>query len=221
MAATERRLSSVRRVSLGAGIVIAIAGCGSRPPPTPPPSVDLDEEEPVLVAGIELPALPLDVDRQDLEDGWVATEAALTMPTPRPPDGEDWEVEVWADEELMAWVRRRAEAVSAAQRALEPARTGGDADLSVVASALLGLAYSRFALDLRGIPTPSVFEDDPVRAAAFRSALDAAAAPLWQRALDAYGSCSSVAGAAPAHSLSRWRERCDREIRSVSAMIAD
>lgn len=210
------------RRSLGLVLLAALSACGGRPPPVAPPPLDEpdDEEERVAVAGIPLPRLPLDVaiDDRELEEGWQRTAQALSMPTPRPPAGETWEVEQWADEELAAWMRRRAEAIGAAQRALEPARMGRP-EVSVVASTLLGLLYSRFALDLRGIPTPEVFAGDPERAAAFRAALRAAAQPLWQRALDAFGSCASVAASAPAHSLSRWREHCDAELESVSVML--
>lgn len=173
------------------------------------------------IAGIGLPRLPLDVDVTEapLALGWQRAEEALTMPTPRPPVGEAWEIEVWADEELAGWMRRRAEAISRAQHALREARED-EPRYSVVASWLLGTAYARFAMDLRGIPTPEVFGDGE-RARAFRAAMEEAAGPLWLRALDAYGSCSSVAGAAPAHSLARWREACDHEIRAVSRMLPD
>lgn len=172
------------------------------------------------IAGVVLPRLPVDVSPEDapIATGWQRTEAALTMPTPVPPTGEAYEVETWADAELTDWMRRRAEAVSSAQRALRPAREGAPR-YSVVASMLLGIAYTRFAMDVRGIPTPAAFLDTDERAAQFRSALEDAAAPLWLRAIDAYGSCSSVAGAQPAHSLDRWREACDAEIRSVNRML--
>lgn len=172
------------------------------------------------IAGVTLPRLPVDVTPEDapIAPGWARTEAALTMPTPQPPAGEAWEVETWADEELTDWMRRRAEAVSSAQRALRPAREGAPR-YSVVASMLLGLAYTRFAMDVRGIPTPRAFRSSEERAQQFRAALEEAAAPLWLRALDAYGSCSSVAGGQPAHSLDRWREACDAEIRSVNRML--
>ena len=56
---------------------------------------------------------------------------------------------------------------------------------------------------------------------AFRAAMEQAAQPLWLRALDAFGSCASVASAAPAHSLARWRERCDAELRAVEPLLPD
>lgn len=188
----------------------------------PPGLDDLDDAPLVSIAGIELPRLPIDVEPDDpeLEVGWARAEAALTMPTPRPPAGEAWEVETWADEALADWMTRRAQALGEAQRALEEAR-GGRPEYSVVASMLLGLAYSRFALDLRGVATPEAFADRADRANAFRAAMETAAEPLWQRALDAFGSCASVAGHQPAHSLDQWRERCDAEIRDVSAMLPD
>lgn len=206
-------------------IALLLVACGGRPPPTPPPPLeDLDEleEGEVTIAGIPLPRMPFEVspDDPELAPGWAATEAALTMPTPVPPAGEAWEVESWADGELTEWMRRRAEAVAAAQRALEPAREA-EPEYGVVASLLLGLAYSRFAMDLRGIPVPPVFRDDPVRAEAFRNALRTAAEPLWLRALDAFGSCASLAGGAPAHSLAHWRERCDAEGRAVAEMLPE
>lgn len=203
-------------------IALGLLACGRPPPVAPPlPYDDLpDEDEHASIGGIVLPRMPLDVepDNPELEEGWRRASLALSMPTPHPPTGEAEEVEVWADEELTGWMQRRAQAVGAAQHALERARMGRR-EVSVVASALLGLAYSRFALDLRGIPTPSIFAVEPDRAHAFQSALRNATGPLWQRALDAFGSCAGAAGAAPAHSLNQWREFCDDEMRNAAAML--
>jgi len=210
-----------RTMPRAAALLVVLAfGCGAQPPPMAPPPLDDDDGPRPSIAGIVLPALPLDVEVDDveLEEGWRRTALALSMPTPRPPRGELWEVEAWADEELTGWMHRRAEAVGAAQRALESARMGR-AEVSVVASAILGLAYSRFALDLRGIPVPDVFASDADRSRAFQAALHGATGPLWQRALDAFGSCASAAAAAPAHSLASWREFCDDESRSAAAML--
>ncbi len=205
-------------------LLVVLCACGGRPPPVAPPPLEDedDQEERASVAGISLPRLPLDVavDDPELEEGWQHTAQALSMPTPRPPTGEAWEVEEWADEELAGWMRRRAEAIAAAQRALETARMGRP-EVSVVASTLLGLAYSRFALDLHGISPPEVFASDTDRAQAFQAALRTAARPLWRRAVDAFGSCASVAAGAPAYTLDRWRRYCDDEIEEASAMLPD
>ncbi len=205
--------------------VLALSSCGGRPPPVDPPAYEEllgDEDEHASIAGIVLPRMPLDVEPDDpeLEQGWQRASQALSMPTPRPPSGDAEEVELWADEELSGWMQRRAEAIGAAQHALERARMGRR-EVSVVASAVLGLAYSRFALDLRGIPTPVVFAADADRSRAFQDALRSATGPLWQRALDAFGSCASAAGTAPAHSLDQWREFCDGEMESAAAMLPD
>jgi hypothetical protein len=214
-----------RRVYLALA-ALALSSCGGRPPPIDPPAYEEllgdDDEQRASIAGIVLPRMPLDVEADDpeLEEGWQRASQALSMPTPRPPSGDATEVELWADEELAGWMQRRAEAVGAAQHALERARMGRR-EVSVVASAVLGLAYSRFALDLRGIPTPEVFATDPDRSRAFQDALRSATGPLWQRALDAFGSCASAAGDAPAHSLDQWREFCDTEMESAASMLPE
>ncbi|MCB9596469.1 MAG: hypothetical protein H6719_27345 [Sandaracinaceae bacterium] len=210
----------MRRVALA----LFLVACGGSPPRMA--TLDLPDEEDEdagpRIAGIELPRFPVDVEPDDSElvEGWALTEQALTMPAPRPPTGEEWEVETWADDALGDWMQRRAAAIAEAQRSLEEARQGR-ADQSVVASLLLGLAYSRFAMDLRGLEVPEVFRDDPERATAYRTAMEAAARPLWERALDAFGSCASVATRAPAHSLDQFRRRCDREGREAAAMLPD
>ncbi|HHH28718.1 MAG TPA: hypothetical protein ENK57_10295 [Polyangiaceae bacterium] len=76
-------------------------------------------------------------------------------------------------------------------------------------------------MDLRGLDTPEAFLQDPARAAEYREAVEAAAQPLWQRALDAFGGCAAVARDQPAHSLGRWRERCDLEAREAAEMLPD
>ncbi len=204
-----------------ASLAATLIACGGRPPLVQPPDVDAElDAEPPRIAGIELPRLPVDVSPEDeaLAEGWALTERALTMPAPRPPSGEVWEVETWADDALADWMARRGTAIAAAQRALEGARHGRP-DRSVVASTLLGLAYARFAMDLRGLDTPPAFLEDEARTTEYRHALEAAAQPLWLRALDAFGSCGSVAADQPAYSLERWRERCDREGSEASAML--
>lgn len=223
MTRTPRAIPRSMPSRLAALFVVLACGCGgARPPPMAPPPLDDEDGPRPSIAGIVLPPLPLDVavDDRELEEGWRRASVALSMPTPRPPHGELWEVEAWADDELTSWIHRRAEAVGAAQRALESARMGR-LEVSVVASAILGLAYSRFALDLRGIPVPDVFASDPERARAFQDALHGATSPLWQRALDAFGSCASAAAAAPAYSLAPWRAFCDEESRSAAAMLPE
>ncbi|MFK7992102.1 MAG: hypothetical protein AB8I08_39150 [Sandaracinaceae bacterium] len=200
-------------------LLLALTACGGgRPPPEPPPSLDDEDGQSFEFAGIELPPLPLDVEEDDLADGWSPVERALTEPAPRPPVGEDWEVDAWADDVLADWISRRATLLAEAQRALAMLREG-DPEISVVASTLLGLTYSRFALDLRGIATPAAFRDDEAREDAFRSALDRMARPLFRRAVDAYGSCSATAMDGPAYALARWREHCDRELRMLAPMV--
>jgi hypothetical protein len=204
--------------------LVALVACGPPPPIAGPSYLDLaddDDQQRLAIAGIMLPRMPVDVapDDPELEEGWARASRALSMATPRPPAGDAIEVETWAEEELTEWITSRGRAIGEAQRALEAARVGPSPDHSVVASAILGLAYSRFALDLRGIPAPELYADDVDRAIAFRDALRRAAAPLWQRALDAFGGCSRVAGDQPAHSLDHWREFCDGEIRTASSML--
>lgn len=202
-------------------LLLLLTACG-RPPPVAPPSLheELSEGRRASIAGIELPRMPIEVNRREppLRDGWSATARSLTMRAPRPPLGEAWEVEAWADDELADWLGRRGDAIAQAQRALEPARQG-DPEASVVASTLLGLAYARFAMDVRGLDTPRAFADDARRAREYREALETAAQPLWLRALDAFGGCAATASAQPAHHLDRWRERCDDESREASAML--
>lgn len=215
MSASVARVKPVHGIWL---VSLLFACGGGRPPPEPPPSLDPDDGASFEFAGIELPPLPLDVEEDDLADGWGPVERALTEPAPRPPVGETWEVDAWADDVLADWIGRRATLLAEAQRALTMLREG-DPEISVVASTLLGLTYSRLALDLRGIPTPASYRDTPELEGAFRSALDRMARPLFRRAVDAYGSCSATAMDGPAYALARWREHCDRELRMLAPMV--
>ncbi|MGE0788487.1 MAG: hypothetical protein AB7S26_22620 [Sandaracinaceae bacterium] len=217
-------MRGVGRASILLWSALSLACGAGRPPPTPPPALDDDDggSERVRIAGIRLPRLPVDVSPDDelLANGWAQTEVALRMPTPSPPEGEAWEVEAWASEELPRWMQRRAEAITTAQHALQTARDG-DPRYSVVASTLLGIAYSRFAMEVRSIPVPGAFAGDEERQRELHDALEHAAYPIWLHAMDAFGSCSRVAADAPAHSLARWREACDREIHEIEALIPD
>lgn len=217
------RSGSNRRSSQGLAVaaLALAAGCGGQaPPPEAPPSISPPDEAGAEIVGIPLPLLPADVDPLEapIVAGWSAVEATLLMPTPRPPEGDAGTVEAWVEEGLTPWLTRRGGALVEAQHALDIARQGA-AGPSAVASALLGLAYERFALDLRGLPSPEAFARSAEGEAAYRRALERAASPLWRRALDAFGSCASVAAGAPAHSLDRWRRFCDDAVARIDDVL--
>lgn len=204
-------------------LTFALLACGGPSPILePPPEPETTADGP-SVAGITLPRLPFGVSLDDevMAGATARVVAALTMPSPRAPRGEVYEVEAWAEGELADWLRRRAEAVAEAQRALEPVRSGDDEGASVVASALLGLVYARFALDLRGLPVPEVFAADEARREAFHGALVSVAGPLWTRALDAFGSCASLASDVPGYALAPWRRYCDAEAEEAAALLPE
>ena len=219
-AAEIHRVAWVRIESMYAGarwffiVSLFVMGCGStqRSAPVAPPDPSPSSEA-VEIAGIELPDLPMDVapDDEVLSSGWDAARASLVMPALSPPLGERWQVEVWVEEAFPSWLRQRALTLAEAQRALEPARQG-DVWHSVVASALLGIVHTRFALDLHGIDVPDAFRSDEERMEAFQLAMRNAARPLWRRAVDAFGSCASAANEAPIHALAAWRQFCDTQL---------
>lgn len=204
---------------------VGALACGGaeRPPTAPPPALPSPGRAPsTTLAGIALPPFPEGVaaDQAPLLSGWLAARQALTRALPHPPPGPLAEVEVWAAETLAPFLSARAQELRKTHRALEPARRG-TREQSVVASAVLGTVYLRAALELRGMPAPQSLARRPADADAYRAALDAAARPLAQRAVDAFGSCASTAARAPVHVLSRWRRHCDDERRLAEAVGAE
>lgn len=201
------------------GTLCVLCACG-RPSPTAAPRdhlLDLDAEDPVVIAGIELPPLPEDVDPADevLAEGWRGAAQLLVASVPTVPEQSE-EASYWVEEEFANWLGSRAQATIQLQRTLEEARQD-EPRYSVVASVLLGLIYSRFALDIRGIETPLEMEHEAVAAHTFREALIRVSQAPLRRAIDAFGSCASVAASAPAYSLARWRAYCDEQIEWLEA----
>lgn len=198
---------------------LLLAACGSapRPAPTPPPAEDLAPTS--SLGGVPFPAMPPGVtaDDPELTDGLAILAGSLAAPAPRPPEARE-AFERWADEVLTPWITARGEALGRASRALEGARQGRS-DRSVVASAALGVAFERFALDVRGLATPPDWAAD--LADALRRALDRLSRPLLLRARDAYGSCASTAAGAPAYSLARWRRWCDEAAARLELPVLD
>jgi hypothetical protein len=192
-------------------LLLLAVGCGgARPPPVDPPAAE--EAEAFEVAGVDLPPLPYGVEEADLEAGLALLESLLLEAPPEPPEG--YRLEAWLAERLPLWVGDRARRLGALLEALEPARQGESEALAAVASALLGVAFERSALDLRGLPRPRGLGETRD---AFDDALARLARPLAQRAIDAYGSCASIAAGAPAYSLSRWRTHCDEAAEALTA----
>ncbi|MCZ7686465.1 MAG: hypothetical protein M5U28_50005 [Sandaracinaceae bacterium] len=206
-------------------VAFLTCACASQPPPVdPPPLDDLidDGTARVSIGGIVLPRMPPDVGRtirtstrvaprepgalhadaaaprgRGLGGGGVGRSGALRLDAAARGGGRRraaprWRRRAWAGARRAWWPRRSSASPTRASR-------------SICAAS----------------PRRDVFAGDPDRSRAFQEALHRATATLWQRALDAFGSCASAAGAAPAHSLDQWREFCDDEIESASAMLPE
>jgi hypothetical protein len=179
---------------------------------------DADEDDALTFAvGPEhFPALPEDVTEEGppLADGLARAAESFSLARPAlDAAADDDALQRWVENDFSAWVRARAEALRIARSALEPAERGEIGEY-VVASAVIGVLYARFAELITTIPPPSGLTD-PGDRLRFRDALLQTAASVWDRAADALGGCAAATVRSGDSSLDRWQRFCDGELQRV------
>ena len=180
---------------------------------------DEDDEEQVELTfelGPErLPELPDDLDPESpsLRDGLARAREALVPARPEPQAGwDDPAFQRFVGEEYATWLRGRAETLRAARAALGPAEQG-ELGEHVVASAVIGVLFARLAEAIATMPLPTAIEARDGDRLRFRDAFLRTAAPLFDRAADAFGSCASATIGSRDRSLSGWQRFCDDALR--------
>lgn len=161
-----------------------------------------------------LPELPTDLDPEapPLRDGLSSARDALSLARPEPePTWDDAAFRRFVAEDYAQWVRARGEALRAARAALSDAERGETGE-HVVASAVIGMMFARFAEAIATMPLPTAIEARDGDRLRFRDAFLRTAAPLFDRAADAFGSCASASVRADDPSLAGWQRFCDEAL---------
>ena len=199
----------LRRARREMGLAEAVAG-GERD--------DDDDDDgavptPFALGEARLPAPPRGIrpDEDPLAIGLARAREALEPGCPTPPDTlAAASVSAWFDAEFTGWLRGRGERLRAARLALG-AGEQGSLGAQVLASAVVGTLFARLAAEVAELPVPRAYLADEGAALRFRQALFGAAAPLWSRAIDAFGACASASVDADDASFARWQRWCDAE----------
>jgi hypothetical protein len=214
-----RRVRCVPLLSLSLCVAL---GCGGSPPLSTrrlegEPGGDEDAGEPLVLGTVTLPPLPASVHGDDevVHDALgLAREAAVP---PRPPlsdDATSAEVTAYIDSEFHDWMLSRARAIGAARTALRTMEHG-DTDEYVLASAIVGALFAMLAEEVATTPLPRAIREDAHERVLVREALLETAAPLYQRAIDAFGGCASSAVSSADPTLDPWATYCDAAIRDA------
>jgi hypothetical protein len=181
-------------------------------------SDDAENEDRTFVVGNErLPPLPRSVDagRAPLHDGLERAVAALAIARPEPhPNWDRPTFSRWVEREYAAWLRERGEALRRARQALAAAEQGTLGEY-VVASAVIGILFARFAAAIGTIPLPRAIDAHEGERVRYRNAFLRTAAPLWERAIDAFGACASATARATDRTLERWQRFCDEHLEAA------
>lgn len=193
-------------------------GCGGASTPTPthrlvgePTEEGDDDLVPLDLGSRMLPPLPATVHETDepvREALRLSREALLPERPVLADDASAEETARFMRESFQAWIVTRARGIQQARNALG-ALEHGEPDEYVLASALVGTLFSMLAAEIEAMPLPRVVEDDHDERILVREALLELAAPLHQRALDAFGACASAASGAADPTLDPWASYCD------------
>lgn len=198
-------------------VLTLVAGCGSSAPPTTPhrlvgePSEDDEDAMPLVIGSETMVPLPASVHESDevvAEALRLSRDATLPERPVLDDAASEEETARFMREDFQAWVVLRARAIGAARQALGQIEHG-EPDEYVLASALVGALFAMLAREVQEMPLPRVIRDDPSRRVLVREALLETAAPLYRRALDAFGACASSASGAADPTLDPWARYCD------------
>jgi len=197
-------------------LVCAMAfGCGAPQAPVhalagEPTEHDVDAE-PLIIGTVTLPPIPASVHESDevVGNALRLTRAAVAAERPSLDEAaSNDETARYMREDFHAWLLDRARAIATAHQALA-AMEHGEPDEYVLASALVGMLFATLAREVVETPLPRVVRDDRTQRVLVREALLEAAAPLYRRALEAFGACASTASGAADPTLEPWATYCD------------
>lgn len=198
-------------------------GCGGPPPLSTrrlegePGGEDEDAGEPLVLGTVTLPALPASVHGDDeVVHGALGLAREAAVP-PRPELSDDADaatVIAYMNTEFHDWMLSRARAIGTARTALRTMEHG-DTDEYVLASAIVGALFAMLAEEVATLPLPRAIREDAHQRVLVREALLETAAPLYQRAIDAFGGCASSAVSSADPTLDAWATYCDGAIRDA------
>jgi hypothetical protein len=176
---------------------------------------DSDADELPFELGTErLPEMPHEVDPEGdaLREGLALAVTAFALARPEPEGDLDRPgYQTFVEEDYARWLAERGQALGAARRALARAERGEVGEYAV-ASAVIGLLFARFAESIATMTLPAAIESVPADRLRFRDAFLRAAAPLFDRAADAFGACASATVRTGDATLGPWQRYCDERL---------
>ncbi|MDQ3034275.1 MAG: hypothetical protein M3Y87_17845 [Myxococcota bacterium] len=179
---------------------------------------DSADDELTFELGTErLPPMPHDVDSEGeaLREGLTLAVQAFAIERPAPElDLDRAGYQTFVEEDYARWLAERGQALGVARRALAAAERGETGEYAV-ASAVIGLLFARFAEAIATMPLPVAIEAVETDRLRFRDAFLRAAAPLFDRAADAFGACASATVRARDATLGPWQRFCDERLERV------
>ncbi len=181
------------------------------------PGGDEDLGEPLVLGTVTLPPLPASVHGDDevVHDALGLAREAAVPPHPALSDEATRDqVSAYVSAEFHDWMLSRARAIAAARTALAEMEHG-DTDEYVLASAIVGALFAMLAEEVANLPLPRAIRDDARERVLVRDALRETAAPLYRRAIDAFGGCASSAVSSADPTLDPWATYCDGAIREA------
>lgn len=162
----------------------------------------------------DLPEMPHEVDPEGeaLREGLALAVIAFGIARPEPEaDLDRAGYQTFVEEDYARWLGERGQALGAARRALARAESGAVGEYAV-ASAVIGLLFARFAEAIAAMPLPAAIDTVPADRLRFRDAFLRAAAPLFDRAADAFGACASATVRTGDATLGPWQRFCDERL---------
>jgi hypothetical protein len=197
-------------------VALALAACGGAGPARPAASGTEDrpnDDEALIVAGVELPPLPhgIRLDRAPLEAGIEQARETGDHERPVLPDtASRAEVDAYVAGPLRTWMLERGRGLGEARRSLaEAEREEAEDGERAVAAAVVGVLYVRLALELAELPLPASVRSDAALRLGVRNALLEAAAPLFTGAESAFAACAIACVRSTDPSLEPWERFCD------------
>ncbi|MGF1469689.1 MAG: tetratricopeptide repeat protein [Sandaracinaceae bacterium] len=121
----------------------------------------------------------------------------------------------WAQEDFTQWLQEKNEALERARTAYARVNELQIPEWLIASAARIGEMYRSFMEQIRQAPIPEEIENDPELEGVYIDALEQAARPLQQTALEKFETCLSVA--LEVRWFNEFSQQCERELNVLDA----